>query len=633
MKSVLCRKGYILTKSLFDSVIIDNIKNELTVAPKLQDSYNKDIEPFPVFIENSTKISIPKYYGLHKLGIPDLIVDDEDIDIDLKFSGVMRPHQKKVLDTIIPKLMETKGGLISLPCGFGKTDMALYIISDIIKKKTLIIVHKTFLMNQWKERILKYYPEAKVGVIIQDKIDVDDKDIVIGMLQSISMKSYDIGVFQDFGLTVIDECLEGNQEIPVEINKKIEIIKIKDLYNIWIKYKNIKIIAYDYYGEFKYCLIDYMWERKKKEPLYIFKIKNMILKCTGKHKIYTPNGFEFAKDLQVGKLAGYLYNKNIIFEKIIDINIEEFEGLVYDISVPELHNFVTGYMYDKKVEGIIVHNCHHIPSRVFSRALTKINSKYMIGLSATPYRKDKLEKIINWFIGPMLIRIEKRTTITAKVKIYYYKANNKLFKPVIGKDGKEISAIMMNNIVRVMERNEFIINLFSEILEESSTRQIMFLSDRKDHLEYIKKQIEINENLKKYTTGYYIGGMTKTKLKESESKNIIFGTYAMASEGLDIPTLDTIIMGTPRVNIEQTIGRIVRKDNVDDYINQPLVIDIADMVGSFQHYAYARKRIYKKMNYEVEEYNVDNIVITNRNNKKIIKKEESKLEEINYDSD
>ena len=54
-------------------------------------------------------------------------------------------------------------------------------------------------------------------------------------------------------------------------------------------------------------------------------------------------------------------------------------------------------------------------------------------------------------------------------------------------------------------------------------------------------------------------------------------------------------MGSPRVNIEQTIGRIVRKDNIDDYANQPLVIDIADQVGSFKNYAWARKRIYKKI--------------------------------------
>ena len=323
-----------------------------------------------------------------------------------------------------------------------------------VKTKTLVVVHKTFLMNQWKERIAKYFPNAKVGTIIQDKIDVEDKDIVIGMLKSISMKNYDISIFQDFGTTVIDEC-------------------------------------------------------------------------------------------------------------------------------------------------------HHIPSRVFSRALTKINSRYMIGLSATPLRKDKLEKIIDWFIGPMLVRIEKRQTISSSIRIYNYTSTNKLFKRVIGKDGKEISAIMLNNIVQIDERNDFIHKLMKDILKKEPLRQIMFLSDRKEHLETIKKLIDTDKEMNKFTTGYYVGGMTKNKLKESESKTVIFGTYSMASEGLDIPTLDTIIMGTPRTSIEQTIGRIVRKDNPDDYLNQPLVIDIADNLGNYKFWTSARKKIYKNLNYEVSEYNVN----------------------------
>jgi superfamily II DNA or RNA helicase len=631
-KSILCRKGYILDKSQFSEDIINKIKKELTVKPVLQDNYSKEeIEPFPVFVENSKKISIPKYYGLKKLGKPDLIIEDEDIDIDLKFSGTLRPHQKKVLDTILPQLFEIKGGLISLPCGFGKTDMTLYIISEILKKKTLIIVHKTFLMNQWKERIEKYFPTAKVGTIVQDKIDVEDKDIVIGMLQSISMKTYDPTIFLDFGATVIDECLEENQMIPILINNKLEILKIKDMYMLWNKNKDkdFKVISYDHPSGFTYKSIDFMWEKEKKEKLYIFKIKKLTLKCTGKHRIYTPNGYEYAQDLNVGNLVGYLYNNSIKFEKIISIDIEDFEGKVYDISVPELRNFITGYKVDDQIEGIIVHNCHHIPSRVFSKALTKINSRYMIGLSATPFRKDKLEKVIHWFIGPMLVRIEKRTTVTAAVRIYNYTSTDKLFKRVIGKDGNDINAIMLNNIVNIRARNDLLQHIIKDLLKNEPLRQIMLLSDRKEHLEHMKERIDKDPELKEFKTGYYVGGMKKDKLKESESKNVIFGTYAMASEGLDIPTLDTIIMATPRSSIEQTIGRIVRKDNIDDYINQPIVIDIVDMLGAFKNYSYARKKIYKNLNYEVSEYNVDNTYdkIILKNNYKPTKEEKKEIKD------
>ena len=84
-------------------------------------------------------------------------------------------------------LPEKGGGLISLPCGAGKTVISLYIIS-LIKKKTIILVHKDFLMNQWYDRIKQFLPSARIGKIQQNTIDVADKDIVLAMVQSISMK-------------------------------------------------------------------------------------------------------------------------------------------------------------------------------------------------------------------------------------------------------------------------------------------------------------------------------------------------------------------------------------------------------------------------------------------------------------
>ena len=59
----------------------------------------------------------------------------------------------------------------------------------VLKKKTLVIVHKSFLLNQWIERINEFVPKAKVGKIQGQIIDIEGR-IVIGMLQSLSMKNY-----------------------------------------------------------------------------------------------------------------------------------------------------------------------------------------------------------------------------------------------------------------------------------------------------------------------------------------------------------------------------------------------------------------------------------------------------------
>ena len=93
----------------------------------------------------------------------------------------------------------------------------------------MIIVHKDFLLRQWIERIEQFLPNAKVGKIQGKIIDVEDKDIVIGMLQSISMKDYPDDVFNSFGFVIYDECHHLGAEIFHKSMKKIAKKRLKKL--------------------------------------------------------------------------------------------------------------------------------------------------------------------------------------------------------------------------------------------------------------------------------------------------------------------------------------------------------------------------------------------------------------------
>jgi superfamily II DNA or RNA helicase len=119
----------------------------------------------------------------------------------------------------------------------------------------------------------------------------------------------------------------------------------------------------------------------------------------------------------------------------------------------------------------------------------------------------------------------------------------------------------------------------------------MILAHNKSILTYLYDAINHHQIA---DVGYYVGGMKKEKLKESESKKIIIGTYAMASEGLDIKTLTTLIMATPKSDIVQTVGRILRTNH-----GQPLVIDIVDKHDMFQRQFLLRNRYYKKQKYTI----------------------------------
>jgi superfamily II DNA or RNA helicase len=319
------------------------------------------------------------------------------------------------------------------------TVIGLYL-ATLFKVKTLIIVHKSFLLNQWKERI-EQFTNAKIGIIQQNTVDIDGKDIVIGMLQSIAKEKYDADIFRDFGMVIFDEA-------------------------------------------------------------------------------------------------------------------------------------------------------HHAPSRYFSRALPLINTKITLALSATPNRSDKLEKVLFWYFGPMLYKFDYEKNNTVLSKIYKYTIEHEKFVEKKMRFTSDVNRPgTISNIITIGRRNRFIIDLVENLIAEE--RKIIVLSERVEHLELLKKRLD-ERNLT--TSGLYVGGMKQSKLDESAKCQVIFGTFQMASEALDIKGLNTLLMATPRREIEQTVGRITRDPNPKI---RPLVIDILDNLDSFVRQGYYRRQFYRKNGYQI----------------------------------
>ena len=206
-KTFISERGYGLLKSEFNYKVINELKDELTVSPKTMGSFGmQNITKYNIYTESSKKLYLPKYYGLSKFGKPDVYKLNEGKDIDIKFNGELRENQLKPVEKFLESARDPNkmGGLINLACAAGKTVMSLNIISQLAKK-TLVVVHKDFLLKQWKERIEQFLPDARVGLIKAKVIDIEDKDIVMASLQSLSMKEYDKGTFDEFGLVVCDE--------------------------------------------------------------------------------------------------------------------------------------------------------------------------------------------------------------------------------------------------------------------------------------------------------------------------------------------------------------------------------------------------------------------------------------------
>ena len=132
---------------------------------------------------------------------------------------------------------------------------------------------------------------------------------------------------------------------------------------------------------------------------------------------------------------------------------------------------------------------------------------------------------------------------------------------------------MINNICNYTPRTDLIIEKLLPLYEEG--RCILVLSDRRNHL------LDIENGLKKHDieSGYYVGGMKPQGLRDAQEKNVILGTFSMASEGMDIPKLNTMILASPKSDIVQSVGRILRqKKEIRKFT--PLIIDI-DQISVF----------------------------------------------------
>ena len=214
MKTKLSKDGYKIIKKELDTKSIKDIKDELTVKPftynktQMNDSSGR----FSVFMESPKKLYLPRFYGLNKFGPPSTDDINEGDNIDLTFNGSLREEQVPIEDLYIKNANEKGGGIISLRCGGGKTVLALHILYRL-KKKAIVVVHKDFLMTQWKDRISEFLPNARIGKIQQNTIDIKDKDIVLAMVQSLSMKEYEEDTFQSFGLAIFDECHHLGAEV------------------------------------------------------------------------------------------------------------------------------------------------------------------------------------------------------------------------------------------------------------------------------------------------------------------------------------------------------------------------------------------------------------------------------------
>lgn len=443
---MLTLNGYKVPKA---TVPVEQLRKTLTVkpnVPKVFVSNPNSVPRYRVYKEVDDALYLPKHFGITQFGPPSQSTRDVEHTeaTHWTFGGSLRPAQEAVVNSFL--LPTPHDGVISLHTGGGKTVCALYIASRL-RLPTLVIVHNSFLRDQWEERVRMFLPNARIGRIQGDACEVEGKDVVIAMLQTLSMKDLPIATFKPIGLVVVDEC-------------------------------------------------------------------------------------------------------------------------------------------------------HHIASEVFVQALPKVTSKYMLGLSATPQRKDGLMFVAHWFLGPLLYTSDTgdKTDTEITVEVYEYENKDPVFNEIIyNSQGVMFTSLMINKLAECEGRTKWLAEILKDVLEESPHRQVLVLTDRVQHTKDIYAALPPSLQSSSAILSQAVSAAKRTEFCSSCS--VLIATYAMCKEGFDVPTLNTLLMATPRPDVDQIVGRILRVEKSARTVH-PLILDVVD--PQFRRQFQERNGLYKKRSYSVK---------------------------------
>lgn len=208
VQSYVGPKGYTVLKSSLPREEYVKITTALKARPDLGGPRPSQIQ-YPVYHESADKLYLP-YYFARDVGFPARPETylSPGVDIDVPFSGTLRPHQEPVirafLNTVTQSPDPIRGGILHLPCAWGKTAGTMYCISQI-KKRTLVLINQENLADQWIDRAQHFLPTATIGRIQGDVFDIEH-DIVIAMINTVCTRTFPADAFETFGFFITDEA-------------------------------------------------------------------------------------------------------------------------------------------------------------------------------------------------------------------------------------------------------------------------------------------------------------------------------------------------------------------------------------------------------------------------------------------
>lgn len=237
---------------------------------------------------------------------------------------------------------------------------------------------------------------------------------------------------------------------------------------------------------------------------------------------------------------------------------------------------------------LVVDEAHHFAARLFSEVFFRVPARHVLGLSATPERRDGLTELLAHYMGGVLAFDEEphRARGAGVLRVLLPRPAREAATPL---EMQRLRTALASDAAR----NAAIVELARVAL--SCRRRSLLLSDRVAHLEALRRGLALPESDPRLRT--ITGASRGEERRVPDDCHLVLATFGMAAEGLDVPSLDCLILAAAASEVTQAVGRVLRSAEGK---REPRVIDLVDG-GPFHGAGLMRQRQYASWGFAVRE--------------------------------
>lgn len=603
-----------IASAVYDVVVSSaeaaDVVAELRVTPAVSSVVSA--EPDPVdFAETAelpggkVHLRVPRFYGYDRFGVPPRVRralhEGSALHGSVSFRGELASatSQRAVLEAITEAWRgadpRRHGVRITVPCGFGKTVIALAAIAEH-GRRALVVAPNTVLVAQWCERVAQFLPEARVHQLRSDAGSVTQSRtwLIPGTAAEDVERSLSIATRKrtvaaaDFGRRI---AVRGGEVCAVSVDGDAVDVHV-DHGPTWIHLRRAAEApeppgatgAPDGSVRVAISLVE-------SRPPYeeVASIPDGVLVRCQSAKQARSNlrrlGDAGKRAVPAALLAEGSLPAAFRTERPVDVAVVTVQALsMCEFDPSMLRQFGV----------LVVDEVHSVCARVFSGAMRSVPCARLLALSATPERRDGMHTVLPWHCGPEIVRIH-RTFECVDVRALTYRGGD--CSELRFRGGQLRVADMVSRLVADGERSRRIAALVAKLRDEG--REVIVLGERVGHLRDLAGRIGA---LVGDECGVLCGETPQRERAAQAARSIVLATYPLCRQGFDKPRLDTLVMVTPVTAIEQCVGRILRSHPSKQ---PPLVVDIVDPYSLFMGEARKRRRQYDAWGYNVTDSTLD----------------------------